>query len=534
MIRRLVLAWLFLVAVAVPVSALQTSGDLSVCVLTFELPSREGGSLAPDLRSLLEDGLATATDPSLGRFLLSRGATWRTLETPTTLQLGLFLPMPPAEAEEIATVLCKHLSFRLAATRFPSRPATWVDGTLQYCRHLLPQTTPATPRVTLWLNPSLQGARKKLGELLPSLALPAPTSPATPSADLVCPNLEPRVIHLALWNEPTPEDIVSARFLGERFVRLPGARGSLSFDLWTLPQAVVLALVATGPIDSLWERDALAADFLRLTDDPASSAAWTGFAAQCVRVHQNELLDLEKGSFLEAWFDHMGIGEFTQERFAFRRPDRIERLVCLPNPLQHRFTARLDSRPRLAALSGPAPSDTLEVSIALRGKASVLARLARSIDQVAAPELSGSTHETTPQGLFLWRWSVRRPGLTYSLSLARSLLTAALKLDGTTPPPDEFPGLDIAVVAVGSCRPFELFGLLQQGWPQRPAPAPAPRILDLDSLRSILDLPAAPPGALRGRWTIQTATGSGLARLVARLLLDDIPPESLESVSRLF
>ncbi len=564
--------------------ALHTTGDLSVCLLTFTHPIKDGASLAPHLRRLLEEGLTAGPAPTLGEFLLSKGATWSILDTPTTLQLGLFLPLPATEAAEVAAVFCQHLVIRFQTMTWPTPSPSWRDHLKDFCLRRWPPRRPP-PFLSVWVNPPLTPHRDRLVGILKAITWPngadPDPNPALPSCELVCPETPPRVTHLAAWEHPSLETIVAARFLGERFIRLPGSQGQHSYEVWTFPQAVVLALSGNAPLDHLWERDAFTTKFLTLTDDPASSPAWNGFADHCARVHRAERGELEKGAFLESWIQHLGLGDQGADRPTFRRPDHQERVICLPRPILHRIVARLDSRPRYAALRSPSPSppeggasrqpakgtsaptdptQEIDVVVAIRGPASVLETLDRSLDQAPVPELAGSTFQPGPEGVWLWRWTVPRAGLTYALSAARSLVGAALGLpppsaaDPLAPRREEFPGLDLALVAASPLPPYELFGLLQQGWPNAVHPSDhaqgatqgsattgsptevvrATRALDLATLRTVLGLPDASPAALHGRWTLQTATGSGLARIVATLLLLNISPDRIESVDSLF
>lgn len=579
----LLLIGLFL-PLTIPATGLHTSGDLSICLLTFTPPVKEGASLASPLRQLLEGSLASGPAPTLSELLLAKGATWSILETPTTLQLGLFLPLPAAEAAELAAVFCQYLVIRFQTATWRAPAPNWVDQLKDFCLQRWP--SPRTPPfLTLYVNPPLTPYRDRLASILKGIIDPVePTSPqdAPLSHEKVCPSSPPRVTHLAAWLPASLEAITAARFLGERFLRLPGGQGHHSYDIWTFPQAVVLALSATAPLERLWERDAFTADFLALNDDPASSPAWIGFADHFTRIHRAERGELEKGAFLEAWRHHLGLTDQKTDRPVFRRPDQRERVICLPRPLLHRLVARLDSHPRYAAVRSPtalpsaekskpdqrhqegtsASSDLtqdIDVVVAIRGSGPALDTLARSIAQAPVPELAGSTFQPASHGIWFWRWSVPRASLTYSLSAARALVEAVFGLSApdragsATPPAPVGPPIEVAVVAASPLPPYELFGLLQQGWPPptqfseaglasgiSPAtPPPAQprsvaRSLDQATLRTLLGLPTASPAALQGRWTIQTATGSGLARIVASLLLLNIAPESIESVDSLF
>lgn len=509
--------------------------NLSVLVLTFDLAEPTGASLVKALQTIVREDLSASAPPSLGDFLLSRGAKWTFLETASTLQLGMFLPMAPEEAEEIASVFLKHLAVRLAAARLPPASPGPLDELRRFSHHLIARPN-GRARVSLWLQGGFRKSAPKLEEIAATIALPSPApSPGPPSADLVIPNEMPRAVHLAIWDRPSGNAIVSAKFLGERFIRLPTANQAFSYDIWTFPEGVVLTLVATAPLDRLWEKDGVIADFLQHHQEIASSPQWAAFAAQSSRLHEAERKDLEKGAFLEAWGEHLGLPEPGRSLFAFQHPDRLERVVCLPHPFLHRISTKLDSNPRYSAISASDLGDTVHLVVALQGSPELLSRLGSRINLAGIPELTGSTWETTIDGLLLWSWSVPRTSVSYSLSTARSALESAMKAEGQPATPlDPFPGLRIAVVGVGSPKSFILFGLLQLGWPGLPGTTPACRPLDLDGLRTVLDLPAAPASALKGRWTIKTAMSSGMAHLVSRLLLMNILPESLEKVEGLF
>jgi hypothetical protein len=171
------------------------------------------------------------------------------------------------------------------------------------------------------------------------------------------------LVHLLRWEPTNKAGLISAKFLGERFVRLPHVRAGLAYELWADPGGITLALTASTTLAELAPLELVVDQFLTFSSSIASDA-WATFQSDLQHQIQSDVGDLGKGLFLEAWLRHVGLTPPIHAATGFLAPKTQTSMVCLPSASLHSIIWQTDREPLLAAVRFPSAGSP-DISLSL-------------------------------------------------------------------------------------------------------------------------------------------------------------------------
>lgn len=494
-----------------------------VAVLTIDAPWDNSIQRGPETATLLKDALEAEPAPSIKEMILSQGGSWRILQTPQMIQLGLFLPMGIPEAEAILGNLIDRLSSRLQNPLWQPRPVGLSDI---IAGHLQTETS-LHGKISLWLSPPLEQSKEAIGSHLQKLPpLPGNRDIARFSPEIVLANEPPTFIRLATWDHLDPCAMASARFFGERFAQLNNERIHWQYDVWAFPDKVALVLIATSSLDQLYRLPDLAESLQANVTAVGSGIEARAFLKNWLQVIEEDRSDLEKGAFLQAWENHVSTVPVDCASIGIRPPSRVESLITLPSSSQHRYLADSSGSPGIAAVRYPLTGSRAELAISIHSSPDLLETIESQFDRTdLALTRRPNVHRIEPD-LLLIQTSVSIENLSAVVSILRNyLLSSTVPISGALGStsriidPTIAASLDVTVLGIADLPPFQLLAKLREGWSQRTRPSPLhSQPLDLPQLAAALELASSTPRLMQGRWMMRSSTPGGMAQILAHLL----------------
>jgi len=538
----------------------------SILILTIETPLAQGLARGDELVQLLQEVFEDKIHPNLEELIYSKGGTWKIIRSANTIQVGLFLPFLPIQAEEITTVFLKHLSVRLEHLSLSNRSADLSDVLLSRIHitgvpaHDAPILHPGAttmggsierpneaflkgesdknlkyPKVSVFLNGPLVSCKSRIMEVTKSFLFPPFSFSIDAGNEIVIPKQPPILIRICTWENPRIGDFVSAKFIGEKFLKNSQTDHSLNFDIWPSSGKLVLTLLATVPIDRLSDTAFMIDDFLGSIDEFKSSPGWSFFCQSFQQVMQADARDLEKQAFLEAWLNHFSLENPETASFTFRSPNRIEKLSCLPEKRLHSIIWDDLGNPAIAAVRTPGSGQSVDLCLAIKESPTVNTGLLEKMQKENLIDHPGISLEPSTDGIIKIKINLEKNAVSQTIYDLRSLLFSAIHENSGSSTASlsnmNFPA-KIAIVAVGSMETFELFSKLKDGWPPYSS-IQTPVSLDKKKLAYALDGCASFTDSIKGRWSLKTSTAAGLAETLAKLACLDVHLDDLKQIERL-
>lgn len=509
-----------------------------VAVLSIDAPWYKQTQRSSDLGSLLRDLLKSGSDSALEQSILSKGGSWRILQTPQVVQLGLFLPMAPPEAETIVKTLIERLVSRFSTLSWSPRSAGLADIISGHVR----ADSRVAGKISLWVSSPLHDVQNALvAELRKLPPLPETLDPATAPSEVTLPEEPPTFVQIMTWDGLTPCSLASARFFGERINQLNKEPALWRYDVWALPDKVSLIMLATSSLDQLHRLPPLAQDLQEDAPAICSGTDAASFLKNWLQVIEEDRSNLEKGAFLQAWESHVDMAPVDCASAGIRSPSRSESIVVLPSSHLHRFLFDSGRSPTISALRHPIIGNRAELAITIQATPSVLETMVAQLDRRDLALPRRPTLRRIGEDLLLVQTSAPLDNLSAVVSILRNYLlsstvspigspaSGAISMTSVAPA-----SLEVTILGVADIQPFHMLSKLREGWPQRNRESSFPRHpLDIALLASTIDLASATPRLLQGRWLMRSSTPSGMAQILVHLLArgaDFQGPEAIENL----
>lgn len=503
------------------------AGQMNVIVITFSPPF--SGQLNRS-ESLFQAMLQTMQDKpaNLADRINSVGAVWSASYNLNGVQFSLLYP----GGEDSAISLCRTMLTGLAgkisgiqADNSRQSLPNYLHSILWRHRAVSGEQASGTAPVSLFTSSGSSRVKEMLGpdtELFASLydrsLPPAETGP------LVIPAV-PVTLYAALsWNEFSTRSFISAKFIGEKFISETNV-GSASYELLNCGNSLCLTLTISGNEETLAGSQEKLRQFAHKDHGGEGSTLWKSFAARIIRIFSDDQRDLTKRSLFQAWVQHWNgiFSDFEQSEIAFLSPDSIFEGVSLPESRQHELSYSNNTFPRFAACSLSSGSDTADVALTFAASRGTLNLITEGIDTESATSFPISIDNSEPDRLTI-SFHCHVNQVSGCVARLRSRITGILFEKGLRG--DVSGSMQIGIAASCNITPFELRGLLQQGWPPQTQNHEWQIGIDSD-VASAVRLPANDHQAFNRRWAIATATGRGCAEILSLLAARDIALKTL-------
>ncbi len=522
---------LLLLLALLPISAgAQTvpgAGQMNVIVITFSPPF--SGQLNRS-ESLFQALLQTMQDKpaNMAERINSVGAIWSASYNLNGVQFSLLYP----GSEDSAISLCRTVLTGLAG-KIPgvqadnNRPnlTNYLHSILWRHRAANNGQASATAPVSLFTSSGSSRVKEMLGpdaELFASLY--DRSLPPAESGPLVIPAVPVTLYAVLSWNEFSTRSFISAKFIGEKFISEIGV-GSASYELLNCGSSLCLTLAISGDEETLAGGQEKLRQFAHQKHGGEGSALWKSFAARITRIFSDDLRDLTKSSLFQAWVQHWNgnFSDFEQPDIAFLGPDEIFEGVTLPEKRLHELSYSSNTFPRFAACSLSSGSATADVSLTFAASRGTLNFITESIDTESATSFPVSIDNSEPDRLTI-SFHCHVSKVSECVARLRSRITGILFEKGLTG--DISNSMRIGIAASCNITPFELRGLLQQGWPPQTQSHDWQTGND-NSIASAVHFDINDHQAFNRRWAIATATGRGCAEILSLLAARDIALQTL-------
>lgn len=521
---------LFLSLLPLPAGAQMNSAAdrMNVIVITFSPPF--SGQLNRS-ESLFQALLQTMQEKpaSLAERINSVGAIWSASYNLNGVQFSLLYP----GGEDSAISLCRTVLTGLAG----KIPGIQTDNSRQNLanylhsilwRHRASNNGPAsgTAPVSLYTSSGSSRVREMLEpdtELFASLY--DRSAPVAESGPLVIPSVPITLYAVLSWNDFSTPSFISAKFIGEKFIAETSV-GSASYELLNCGSSLCLALTTSGNEEELAGSQEKLRNFARQNQDDESSPLWKSFAARVLRIFSDDHRDLTKRSLFQAWTHHWNgnFADFDQTDVAFAKPDSVFEGVSLPEGRQHELSYSQNTFPRFAACSLSSDSHTADVSLTFAASRGTLSLITEGIDTESATSFPISIDNSEPDRLTI-SFHCHVSQVSGCVARLRSRITGILFEKGLKG--DISDSMQIGIAASCDIIPFELRGLLQQGWPPKSQSHDWQTGND-NSVASALRFPENDRQSFNRRWAIATATGRGCAEILSLLAARDIALKTLK------
>jgi len=522
---------LLLLLALLPISAgaqtIPGAGQMNVIVITFSPPFsgqlNRSESLFQALLQTMQDKPANLADR-----INSVGAIWSASYNLNGVQFSLLYP----GGEDSAISLCRTMLTGLAgkisgiqADNSRQNLANYLHSVLWRHRASNSDQASATAPVSLFTSSGSSRVKEMLGadtELFASLY--DRSLPPTEGGPLVIPAV-PVTLYAALsWNEFSTRSFISAKFIGEKFISETNV-GSASYELLNCGNTLCLTLTISGNEETLAGSQEKLRQFAHKNHGSEGSALWKSFAARIIRIFSDDQRDLTKRSLFQAWVQHWNgnFSDFEQSDIAFLSPDRLFEGVSLPESRQHELSYSGNTFPRFAACSLSSGSDTADVALTFIASRGTLNLITEGIDTESATSFPISIDNSESDRLTI-SFHCHVNQVSGCVARLRSRITGILFEKGLKG--DISGSMQIGIAASCNIIPFELRGLLQQGWPPQTQNHEWQTGSD-SSVASAVQLPANDHQAFNRRWAIATATGRGCAEILSLLAARDIALKTL-------
>lgn len=522
---------LLLLLALLPISAgaqtIPGTDRMNVIVITFSPPFagqlNRSESLFQALLQTMQEKPANLADR-----INSVGATWSASYNLNGVQFSLLYPGGEDSAISLCRTMLNGLAGKIPGVQNDNSKkslANYLHSVLW--RHLPGNSTltPASAPVSLFTSSGSSRVKEMLGpdtELFASLY--DRSLPLTESGPLVIPEVPVTLYAVLSWNEFSSRSFISAKFIGEKFIS-ENSVGSASYELLNCGNSLCLALTISGDEETLAGSQGKLRQFARQSYSGEGSPLWKGFAARIIRIFSDDRRDLTKSSLFQAWAQHWNgnFSDFEQSEVAFLNPDRVAEGVSMPETRQHELSYSGSTFPRFSACSRSSGSATADVALTFVASRGTLNIINEGIGAESATSFPVSTDNSDPDRLTI-SFHCHLDQVSGCVARLRSRITGSLFEKGFTG--DISSSMQIGIAASCDITPFELRGLLQQGWPPQTQNHEWHFGND-SSVAAAMRVSANDHQAFNRRWAIATATGRGCAEILSLLAARGIALKTL-------
>ncbi len=521
------LLFLALLPVSAGAQTVPGAGQMNVIVITFSPPFsgqlNRSESLFQALLQTMQDKPANLADR-----INSVGAIWSASYNLNGVQFSLLYPGGDDSAASICRTMLTGLAGKIPGVQSDNSRqslANYLHSILWRHRASSYNQASATVPVSLFTSNDSTRVKEMLGpdtELFASLY--DSSFPRPDNGPLVIPAVPVTLYAVLTWNEFSTAPFISAKFIGEKFISETSV-GSASYEILNCGNSLCLTLTISGDEETLAGSQEKLRQFARQNYDGESSPLWKSFAARIVRIFSDDRRDLTKRSLFHAWVQHWGgnFSDFEQSDIAFVKPDKIFDGVSVPESRQHELSYSGNTFPRFAACSLSSGSDTADVSLTFIGSRGTLNIIKEGIGTESATSFPISIDDSELDRLTI-SFHSHVSQVSGCVARLRSRITGILFERGLRS--DISSSMRIGIAASCNITPFELRGLLQQGWPPNTQTHEWHTGND-SSIASAIRFPAGNSQAFSRRWAIATATGRGCAEILSLLAARDIALKTL-------
>lgn len=478
--------------------------SLNSVVVTFSPPVINGINCSEDLFQTL---LVTMRDKpaDLAMQIDSAGAVWSASNNLSGVQFALFYPGNSSSAIAICKTLLSNLVEKIPELLKITGNNNFANHLHSICNKIA--VPPYGPRFPVTLHASGEIAshsselRHELIKFAPLYDLPQPQMNAS---QIVIPAASSTVYEIFSWNTFTPETFFSAKFIGEQFIRKMAESTRASYEILFGQTGISLALIMNGSEEELCNAKEKAKKFIQLQSFNNEHSVWQNFSRRAAKILRDDLCDLRKKTLFEGWASHWG-GNFAivSEEPTYASPTAHIRGVSHPEGWKHDFSFSANSFPRVSACSLADSADLADIAIAIETDPAIINELVTKLDD----------ESTLPFPITLDKQSTCLVVISF-LSPVDQIGEAIANLKSLIM--TELPGqMQIGIAGASKLAPFELRGLLQQGW-ATPA-TQSWQQATLDNLTEILLFSPHDQSAFNRRWAIATSTSRGRATILALL-----------------
>lgn len=489
-------------------------------VVTFSPPVINGVNRSENLYQALLDTMLKKPE-NLATRIDAAGAVWSASHNLSGVQFAIFYPGDGGQAVSLCKSMLEVLAARIPDLVKNSGSSSFTSYLHSICALTNRPVDEQWQPVSLYASGEIASAAAILGN---ETARFAPLynlghSQINPTR-IVLPAASSTVYEIFSWDEFTTSSFLSAKFIGGRFSREMSSVNGASYEIIVAPSRISLALIVSGSEENLFSIREKLRSFARLQFSNEGESSWQNFASRAVQIMNDDQRDLGKKTLFDSWVNHWG-GDFTQDGATpgYATPTAHISGVSQPESWRHDFSYSENSFPRVCACSLGENAETADIAITFDAARPIIDEIAGCLDTESMTSFPLNLDKQLPERVVIsFHSSVDQ--ISGHIARIRSRIMGVLAEKNLIVGEEPY---QMKTGIAGTCKiaPFELRGLLQQGW----APLTENHTWQQASYNLLTELMLFKPSdheAFKRRWEIATSTSRGRATILALLLTRNI------------
>ncbi|MDD2997994.1 MAG: hypothetical protein PHV05_02960 [Candidatus Riflebacteria bacterium] len=489
------------------------SDEVNSIVVTFDPPIISNVNRSADFFKLLLDTMKD-NNTRIAEEIDKAGAIWTSSQNLSGIQFSLYYPENPRHAVELTQKLLSNLSEKIPSFLFTSSQPVFSDYLHALCRIGESPAYYSHKPVSINLIGKVKSFSDELQNELPKFdtlyGLPKPSFQTQKS---VFAKTFPTMVEIFSWNQLTAETFFSAKFTGEYFLKELGQESGAAYEILFDHSAVSLVLLASGTEEQLFKASDKIKDFARLQTVKTNKPAWESFVTRATSILQDDLRDLGKAALFNAWAKHWQGNFFPiSSDMAYVPPVSHSSSLNMPEPWMHQFSFSNKTMPRVIACSISASSEVADIAITINSESTIINEIVTCLEEKSSLNFPLTIEKHDP-GSITMVFHCKKEEISGNIARIRARIINYLvdkNMLGNLAP------LTVGIAGICDIPPFELRGLLENGWPGDIAEH-AWKQASASDVSRILAFGNADAESFKRRWQIISSTSRGKAIILSMI-----------------
>ncbi len=508
----------FVAAQSTGAEAISRNDDMNALVVTFSPPFAGSLNRSEKLFQALIETMQEKPGDLAGK-INSVGAIWSASQNLNGVQFALFYPGDSAAATDICRSMLTGLAGRIPEIQAISSSkdfSHYLHSICQcHCSFAATEANPVSVYATGLSSESYDLLKLETG-LFSSLYDRGRSKQKLPA---VIPETPATAYEVFSWNRFTAETFFSAKFIGEAFIKEMHEIEGCSYEIFNCDGGIQVALLTSGSEEKLFHAHNKLRQFARLSFPKNRNEAWKAFSDRLKNIINDDERDLTKKNLFAAWVKHWS-GNFTDlaNNPGFVAPTARHSGVSQPEPWNHKLSFSKNIHPRFCASSYSENNDTVDISLGFSGEKDIIDLIEQILDSERNTSFPMNIDRRVPDRLSL-SFHCKPGQVVDCVSRLRLVISGGLFENGIEQRLASL--LKVGIAANGNMPPFELRGLLQQGWPPV-TDEHEWQMVTASDLPALLLFSTSDNKALKRRWAIAISTSRGKTEILSLLALQNM------------